>query len=806
MQPMRFVSLGLLIVLSMLLAACQFTPNQSEEVTVPAEVTSDPTATPSHSTTFDPSKYARVYVYTIEERENDGRSLLHISYPVTEQDAINARMEAVTQQFIDEYRNEAALNEEGYQEYKKETGWEAATFITHYRQSFDVSIASENVIFFDVVRSIHTGGTGNSYVMGFIFDRRSGEEVTIPDLFVDDGYLERLSALTREALSALTREALAERISKEELLFYLDWVERGTAPTAKNFDNFLFRDDATVLIMFDKYQVAPGAQGVVEVVLPVGAIADLLKPEMRELLGIEAEATAPAVEFVEAARIEESENDERSQLNVSYPVTEKGAINARMEAITQAFIDEYRTTAADIEKAFQDNKKDTGQEAAGFVTVYQQEYDITVTGGRVIFVTVTRSRYTGGTGNTAVAGYIFDRRSGAELTIPELFVDDGYLERLSALSREALVERARDLIAELEPESDDSRRKEFVESEMWHIEAGTTPTAENFDSILIRDDGTLLVSFDKYQVGSGVYGVIEIELDVAAISDLLKPEARQLLGIEADEGRLQTEFAETVEQLRAGVTIAPAIASAHSSAWVQLRSGGTVQLTFSSVAETDSPDLAQTGATAEDGVNCNEVACVALTFDDGPSIYTEGLLDILKEHDVQATFFILGQSARIQSETVLRIFEEGHEIGNHTWNHPNLTQLSDELIQQQLQQTDDIVTQIIGEPTQHLRPPYGAYNDRVRAVSGLPIIFWSVDPMDWRDRDAEIVAARIIESPAGAIILSHDIHRTTVAAVPTIIAALRERGIHFVTVTKLLGPQPLVAGNVYARQSDSPSE
>ena len=229
MKPIRFASLGLLIVLSMLLAACQFIPNQSEEVTVPAEVTSDPTATPSHSTTFDPSKYARVYVYTIEERENDGRSLLHISYPVTEQDAINARMEAVTQQFIDEYRNEAALNEEGYQEYKKETGWEAATFITHYRQSFDVSIANENVIFFDVVRSIHTGGTGNSYVMGFIFDRRSGEEVTIPDLFVDDGYLERLSALTREAL--------AERVSKEELLFYLDWVERGTAPTAENFDN-----------------------------------------------------------------------------------------------------------------------------------------------------------------------------------------------------------------------------------------------------------------------------------------------------------------------------------------------------------------------------------------------------------------------------------------------------------------------------------------------------------------------------------------------------------------------------------------
>ena len=312
--------------------------------------------------------------------------------------------------------------------------------------------------------------------------------------------------------------------------------------------------------------------------------------------------------------------------------------------------------------------------------------------------------------------------------------------------------------------------------------------------------------FDKYQVAAGAQGVVEVVLPVGAIADLLKPEMRELLGIEADEGTLQTEFPETVEQLREGVTNAPAIASAHSSAWVQLSSGGTVQLTFSSVAETDSPDLAQAGATSEDEINCIEVACVALTFDDGPSIYTEGLLDILKENDVKATFFIIGQSARIQSETVNRIFEEGHEIGNHTWNHPNLTQLSDESIQQQIQQTDDIVTQIIGEPTQHLRPPYGAYNDRVREVSGLPIIFWSVDPMDWKDRDAEIVAARIIESPVGAIILSHDIHKTTVAAVPAIIAALKERGIHFVTVTKLLGPKPLVPGHVYARQSDSITE
>ena len=124
---------------------------------------------------------------------------------------------------------------------------------THYRQHFDVAVANENVIFFDIVRSIHTGGTGNSYVVGYIFDRRSGAELSIPDLFVDDSYLERLSTLTREVL--------AERVRKEELASGLEWVEDGTSPIAENFDNILFRGDGTVVVMFDKYQVAAGVEG-----------------------------------------------------------------------------------------------------------------------------------------------------------------------------------------------------------------------------------------------------------------------------------------------------------------------------------------------------------------------------------------------------------------------------------------------------------------------------------------------------------------------------------------------------------------
>ncbi len=491
---------------------------------------------------------------------------------------------------------------------------------------------------------------------------------------------------------------------------------------------------------------------------------------------------ASKYENVWVLAIEEIDNEERSLLRVSYPVTEQDAINARMEAVTQEFIDEYRSIAAETEAAYQEYKKETGKEAATFVTHYRQHFDVSIANENLIFFDLVRSIYTGGTGNIYVVGYIFDRGTGAELTIPDLFVDDSYLNRLSDLTREALAERI---------------TKEELASDLQWVEDGTAPTAENFDNIFIRGNGTVLVMFDKYQVAAGVEGVVEVELPLAAMADLLKPEIRDLLGIEADS---------TSQRSRIDATAGLSAASAHSPAVPLAFSKTTVFRDFPELTLLNFTFSAQPKSLAQDEINCLEVACVALTFDDGPSFYTEGLLDTLDEHGVKATFFVLGTQVRIQSETILRIFQAGHQIGNHTWDHPNLTQMGDDQIREQLKLTDDLITQIIGVPTPFLRPPYGAYNDRVLAASALPIIFWSVDPLDWKDRDAEVVASRIIDAPIGAIILAHDIHKSTVAAVPAIIAALKARGIHFVTVSELYAPRTLLPENVYKSQSDAPSQ
>lgn len=488
--------------------------------------------------------------------------------------------------------------------------------------------------------------------------------------------------------------------------------------------------------------------------------------------------------------IEERWNDGRSLLHVSYPVTDQDAINARMVEHAQQFITEFRTVSEEIESSYQEYKKETGKEAATFITQYRQNFDVTVANENLIFFGVTRHIDTGGTGNTSVQGFIFDRSAGDELHISALFVDERYLELLSSLTREALGERTRARIAEEKFETD-ADRKTALESTLHWIADGTAPTYENFDNLLFLDDGTILVRFDKYQVASGAEGVVEVSLPIDAVASLLKPEIRQLLGLEVETKGGNAEYAVAVER---SLKVQPVTASSFvlTSAPLPARLGVQPAKPAASLAEED--------------ISCYEVACVALTFDDGPSVYTPGLLDILQESNVQATFFVLGQSVRIQSETVLRMHEEGHQVANHTWNHPNLTQLPDDQIVKQLKDTNDLVYRITGEEMTLFRPPYGAYNDHVRASSDMPVILWSVDPLDWRDRDAEIVAARIIESPAGAIILAHDIHRTTVAAIPSIIVGLRERGFHFVTVTKLLGPQKPLSGHTYTRQLPPPSQ
>jgi peptidoglycan/xylan/chitin deacetylase (PgdA/CDA1 family) len=183
---------------------------------------------------------------------------------------------------------------------------------------------------------------------------------------------------------------------------------------------------------------------------------------------------------------------------------------------------------------------------------------------------------------------------------------------------------------------------------------------------------------------------------------------------------------------------------------------------------------------------------IALTFDDGPhATLTPKLLDLLAAHHMKATFFVVGQNAADHPDILRRAVREGHEIANHSWSHPVFGKMSDEAVRRELQKTDDAISAGIGKRPTLLRPPYGSITAHqkkwIHDEFGYRIIIWDVDPLDWKRPGPSVVTSRILkETHAGSIVLSHDIHASTIEAMPATFDQLERKGFKSVTVTELL--------------------
>ena len=180
---------------------------------------------------------------------------------------------------------------------------------------------------------------------------------------------------------------------------------------------------------------------------------------------------------------------------------------------------------------------------------------------------------------------------------------------------------------------------------------------------------------------------------------------------------------------------------------------------------------------------------IALTFDDGPGPYTAHLLDILDQYGAKATFFLIGSKVSGQASVVRSIQARGHQLGNHSWSHPELPKLSVDQIAGEIDRTNEAIRQATGVKPSILRPPYGAVNgvvlEQIR-TRGMSSILWSVDTRDWADRNSQIVCSRAVAGAhPGAVILMHDIHQTSVNAVPCILSSLKQQGYSFVTIQRL---------------------
>lgn len=182
---------------------------------------------------------------------------------------------------------------------------------------------------------------------------------------------------------------------------------------------------------------------------------------------------------------------------------------------------------------------------------------------------------------------------------------------------------------------------------------------------------------------------------------------------------------------------------------------------------------------------------VALTFDDGPNAATTPqALDILAKYHVKGTFFMLGKNIAGNEQLVKRVHDEGHEIGNHSWSHPQLPTLALEQAKKQIEDTQAALRAVIGESPKMMRPPYGAINNTLRNAVDMSFIMWNVDSLDWKNRNTGSIMEQVKKQTyPGSIILMHVIHQTTINALPSVIEYLQKNGYTLVTVSELLNHQ-----------------
>ena len=212
-------------------------------------------------------------------------------------------------------------------------------------------------------------------------------------------------------------------------------------------------------------------------------------------------------------------------------------------------------------------------------------------------------------------------------------------------------------------------------------------------------------------------------------------------------------------------------------------------------------------ATQADPVDCSRDTCVAFTFDDGPGPFTDRLVSVLTDAGATATFFMIGNKVAADPDGARRVAQAGMEIGNHTWEHPNMTTIPAQYVPDQLSKAQDAIAAATGQTPNLWRPPGGLTDDAVNAVAakdGLAGILWDVIPFDWIN-DSDTAATRYMlmtQIRPGSVVLFHDTYSSTVDLVYQFIPVLKANGYHLVTVSELLGAR--APGSVYGGRENGP--
>jgi peptidoglycan/xylan/chitin deacetylase (PgdA/CDA1 family) len=194
----------------------------------------------------------------------------------------------------------------------------------------------------------------------------------------------------------------------------------------------------------------------------------------------------------------------------------------------------------------------------------------------------------------------------------------------------------------------------------------------------------------------------------------------------------------------------------------------------------------------------NTMKRLALSFDDGPNpATTPQVLTTLAEREVKSTFFMIGELVSENPDLAKQVAKAGHDLGNHTWNHPHLTDISLIDADSQLTRTHRVILENTGQVPTMMRPPFGDLSPELEEIIPYPIILWALDSEDWLSQDTAAILSRVLSHlPEDGIILLHDAQPATAAALPELIDGIRGQGFEIVPVSELLG-QSAKPGKVF---------
>lgn len=335
-------------------------------------------------------------------------------------------------------------------------------------------------------------------------------------------------------------------------------------------------------------------------------------------------------------------------------------------------------------------------------------------------------------------------------------------------------------------------------------------------------DTTSLI-FNSYKLVDSIYGenhvktfTIDSSHNILQLTDILTTSEKTLDEVRSNIKR-QLKKDDMVKNNLIDKKVNEALKDPNSWNWLVNQSALTLYLEKSNITEGETGTLEvevplkEKISTVQEKKDNDEKVLkpgekyVAITFDDGPSVQvTPRVLKILKQHDAKATFFMLGSQVEKYPSIAARVANSGHEIGNHTDHHMDLTKIGESRMVEEVQKSNQKILEATGQSPTLIRPPYGAINPNVEKVArnnGSSLILWSVDSLDWKSKNTEAINQLVQkEVVSGSIILLHDVHPTTADALPKLLTTLEEEGYHFLTVSQLLSMQEkYTAGTYYGK-------